>query len=221
MNEPTDNTELLTTNPLAPNPDSPNTTIPESVTTQEIAPLPQDQTPNNIILIGLMGAGKSTIGKELAQRLGLGFIDLDQLVEEIHKKSIASIFSEEGEPTFRQFEIEMLDSIKNKTNFVIATGGGTPLTERNWQTLSEMGTIIYLQASGKEILKRLNAWEQSVRPLIQADLTIETLDTLLSERAKWYERADLEISTDGASTENIVTKIVFSLRNKDKKTTDA
>lgn len=144
-----------------------------------------------VVLVGFMGCGKSTLGKKLANRLNIPFIDSDAEIEQYYKKSIGDIFSEYGESHFREIEKSFIKTLKNKSEFVLATGGGMPCFGENMSLLNEIGTSFYLQRSPKELVNRLmNAKKK--RPLLEG-LTDEELtsfvETKLSMREEYYRKA--------------------------------
>lgn len=153
------------------------------------------QTP--IFLIGFMGSGKTTLGRALANRLSLRFVDLDQEIEERMKMPISEIFEKHGESYFRKVEAETLRHLEHPVKSVIATGGGAPCHGSNMQWIKENGSSIYLQMSPNALLSRLNQNEQATRPLLK-DKTREDLLAFishrLSERAPFYEQADFTVN---------------------------
>lgn len=146
-----------------------------------------------VILIGFMGAGKTTLGKRLATRLNIPFFDSDAEIEKHHGKSIGEIFAEQGESHFREVERRYLESFNHNDEFVLATGGGMPCYGDNMELLNEMGITIYLERSAKELSHRLiNA--KVKRPLIEG-LTeqelIQFIDDKLAVREEYYKKASV------------------------------
>lgn len=140
-----------------------------------------------------MGAGKSTLGKKLANRLGIPFVDADKEIEAHFKKSIGEIFADHGESYFREIEQEYIQTLGLREEFVLATGGGMPCYGRNMERLNTLGTTIYLERSAKELAHRLvNAKAQ--RPLIASlkneDL-LEAIEDKLAEREEYYKLATI------------------------------
>jgi shikimate kinase len=147
-----------------------------------------------IFLVGLMGSGKSTIGRALSQRLSLDFLDSDREIEEHTGVSISLIFDIEGESGFRQRELNIIDKLTNKNQLVLATGGGAVLDPLNRQRLQQRGVVIYLSASIERILERTRN-DQS-RPLLQTDDPYQTLTDMHTLRDPLYrDIADLIIDT--------------------------
>ncbi len=167
----------------------------------------------NIILIGYMGSGKSTVGKLLAKLLSKEFKDLDQEIELIENSKIAEIFSENGEIYFRKKEIETLKLIlKQNDNLILATGGGTPCYGNTMELLntSEKTVTIYLKTSIQTLTNRLFI-ERSQRPLIAHLINKEELNDFISkhlfERSYYYNQASIKVGTDHLSIEEIVKNI--------------
>lgn len=162
----------------------------------------------NIILIGLMGTGKSTVGKELAAALKWDLVDTDQRIEEMAGASIAQIFDSEGEESFRQRETEVLQEVLQGSRQVVVTGGGSVLRPHNRQLMRERGMVIQLQASEQELIRRLSR-DQS-RPLLRGDVAAR-IRQLMQERAGLYDFAQLHIQTSGKSVTEVVAEIMRQL----------
>lgn len=160
----------------------------------------------NIFLVGFMGAGKSTVGKILADKTRYTFLDADKVIEEKAGTTITQIFAEHGEPYFRNLESESLEELADDSNQVIATGGGVVQRERNWQAIKNSGISIYLKASVETIWDRIK--NDTSRPLLQVDDPVETARELLNKRAEMYEKADIIINTDELSLEQVADNIV-------------
>ena len=153
----------------------------------------------NIFLIGPMGAGKSTLGVALALRIGYQFCDIDDMIEKKMKTDIATIFSEQGEATFRRYESETLQDLAKHSKQVIATGGGIVLNAENRCLMAQSGTVVYLKVKREIRVRRMK--EGGGRPLIagqdelQRSATIKDLD---HQRTSLYETvADFEVINDG------------------------
>jgi len=172
---------------------------------------------NIIYLTGFMGSGKSTIGPILANTLGYRFIDLDHYIEEQAAKTIAQIFSEQGEPAFRALETRALKLLIPEQKVVIALGGGALVAEENLQLVKEHGILIYLKTNVEQIVHRMK--NKTDRPLLRGpngeQLPEQKLRAriqhLVGEREKYYNTADLIVSTSnrkvGVSVDDIVQKI--------------
>ena len=136
-------------------------------------------------MIGLPGAGKTTMGLDLAVDLGIQFVDLDQDIEKSAKQSISEIFAEKGEAHFRQLEKFHLEKVLEELDeFVMATGGGTPCFFNNLETMKKAGTCIFINTPIDQIHKRLE--KDTTRPLMKST----TLGDLLAKRKEWYCQAD-------------------------------
>jgi shikimate kinase len=146
-----------------------------------------------IYLIGFMGSGKSTVGRKLAASLSWSFVDLDRKIEEKAGKSIASIFSQDGEKIFRETESEVLRNLDIKVNTVVSTGGGTPCHGDNMDYMKGTGLTVYLKMEPAQLAGRLLESSKE-RPLLK-EISDEDLPSFISDklalREKWYNRADI------------------------------
>jgi shikimate kinase len=163
----------------------------------------------NLYLIGMMGVGKTTVGKLLAAEIGYRFVDTDEVIIKAAGKSINEIFAENGEAEFRQLESDVLAQVCAYTKLIISTGGGVPMQQQNWSYLHH-GLIIWLDAPIGIILQRLA--EDNTRPLLQ-DADIESkLTSLWEQRQPMYSQADLHITISAIETpEEIVTRILATI----------
>ncbi len=166
----------------------------------------------NIFLVGFMGAGKSTVGKILAEKTGYSFIDADQYIEEKAGTTITQIFAEHGEPYFRDLESEATDELAKNENQVIATGGGVVQRDRNWNAMKENGITVYLKASVETIWERIK--DDTKRPLLQVENPVETARELLNKRTPMYEKADMIVLTDNLSLEQAADEILSLLNSQ-------
>lgn len=151
-----------------------------------------------IYLIGYMGSGKSTVGKQLAAELNLAFIDMDDYIEERNFKTIPSIFAEDGEPAFRKMEQRALLELSEFEDVVIATGGGAPCFFDNIDVIKRTGKSIYLKGSPRIIAERLRQ-SKIDRPLIKGktyEELVAFIDKTLHQREKWYLQADVTLNFD-------------------------
>lgn len=144
--------------------------------------------PDRIFLVGLPGAGKSTVGKYLANELGYAFLDLDEIIEKRKGKTITNIFTEEGETAFREIERDELRQL-TQTQIVVATGGGAPCFHQNMEWMNENGFALFLNPPIDVILRRISA--ETHRPLMQGDPT-KKLTELMEARRKFYETSGME-----------------------------
>lgn len=161
----------------------------------------------NLILCGMMGAGKTTVGIKIAEYTSRTWYDTDGLIVEKHGK-IADIFAQYGEARFREIETETVKALAKQDGLVISTGGGLVLKQENNALLQQNGKIVYLRASLDTLAKRLHA--DGTRPLLQAEEGLcDRLTRLLKERAPIYERvADFVVDVDGKTPEEIAKEII-------------
>ncbi len=154
-----------------------------------------------------MGAGKSTIGKQLAGALGLEFVDSDNVIKERTGVDIATIFEYEGEQGFRKREAKVLDELTQQENMVLATGGGAVTTPDAANYLASRGFVIYLECSPDQQYER--TLHDKNRPLIQTDNPKKTLEDLMQVRDPIYrETADLTVSTEKRSASSVVKDVL-------------
>jgi shikimate kinase len=161
----------------------------------------------NIVLIGFMGTGKSTVGSRLAQRLKRKFVDMDREIERVVGMTVSDIFKRYGEIRFRSEEKLMVQKLARESGLVIAAGGGVVLDQGNIDTLSRNGIIIWLEATPNEIFERVNR-KKGTRPLLKKDLKLEDIEEMLKARESLYARADYRVSTSGKSPEEVTNEII-------------
>ncbi len=161
----------------------------------------------NIVLIGFMGCGKSTVGKKLANAFSYEFADTDALIEEAYDKSISKMFEEDGEEYFRNAETELLRKLSNEAEgVVLATGGGMPMREENAELLRKIGTVIFLDAKIETILERLQ--NDTGRPLADGEDREKRLRPLYEKRLPVYRTAaEYCLDTEGKSFYEIIEEI--------------
>ena len=167
-----------------------------------------------VFLIGYMGSGKSTIGKKLAEKLKLNFIDLDGFIETESRKTISEIFESEGEEKFRSLEQKYLAEIIKKDNAVISLGGGTPCFHDNMELINKNGISVYIEMSVDTLVKRLIKARKK-RPLIQGMNEVDLkkfVEANLERRLPYYTQASHTIKVEEQSIANIVA-CVASLIN--------
>jgi shikimate kinase len=161
----------------------------------------------NIYLIGLMGSGKTTLGKILSKKLDKNFYDSDHVIEEKLGVDVPMIFEYEGEAGFREREKDSLKELVSKQNIVLATGGGIILSKSNRDLLSENGIVIYLKSNQKDLIKRMK--NDKTRPLLKNGNIEEVIKKLCKEREPLYEEiADFEIMTKNKRIHEIVNEII-------------
>ncbi len=158
-----------------------------------------------IYLIGFMGVGKSTVGKELSERLSYELIDTDELIEEKEGLSISSIFEKKGEDYFRRLESETIKELSVGDNTVVSCGGGIIKNEENVKLMKESGRVILLTASPEAVYERVK--DSTNRPLLEGRKSIEGIKGLLDERKPLYERA----YTDKISADRSVNEVAESI----------
>lgn len=162
---------------------------------------------DNLILIGFMGTGKTSLGKLLAAKLGKGFVDLDKKIELDANMSVSKIFEVHGEKFFRELEKKAVREVSKRKNLVIATGGGTVKDEENFQLLKNSGVIICLTTDPEEIFRRTA--RKGERPVLDGggEERFDTIKKLLAERKKFYSQADYTVDTTDWSPLQIVSDI--------------
>lgn len=162
----------------------------------------------NIFLVGPMGAGKSTIGRQLARQLHLEFFDSDSEIERRTGADIAWVFELEGEEGFRLREEKVIEELTENTGIVLATGGGSILSKESRNRLSARGVVVYLQTTIEKQLARTQRDKR--RPLIaEADNPREVLENLAEARNALYEEiADITVRTDEQSTKVVIDQII-------------
>jgi len=161
----------------------------------------------NVVLIGFMGSGKSTVGIRLSYQLRYALEDTDKLIEARAGKSIREIFAQEGEEAFRQMETQLLEKLAGrKGQRVYSVGGGTPVRDVNRPLLRKLGTVVYLRARPETIYERLR--EDTSRPLLQGENPREKIGRMMAEREKAYmETADLVLDVDDLTVEQVSERI--------------
>ena len=168
------------------------------------------KVPGNLFLTGPMGAGKSTIGRQLSRQLNMPFHDSDHEIEQRTGVDIPLIFELEGEAGFRKRESAVIDELTQLDGIILATGGGAILDPQNREHLASRGTVIYLHASVNQQLKRTG--RDRNRPLLQTPDPRKTLEELMAIRDPLYrETADIVIDTDGMRVMDVVKQIIRQL----------
>ena len=163
-------------------------------------------TKRNIVLVGFMGTGKTTVGQLLAKQTGMPLIDMDTLIEERAGKTINDIFAEEGEPHFRTLEHEMVQELATREGQVISTGGGIVLNPDNIADFEKTGLVVCLLANAETVLDRVR--HDTTRPLLAGDKETKIIE-LLETRKPLYEAITHKIDTNGRpSPEPTVTEII-------------
>ena len=169
--------------------------------------------PKNIVLIGFMGSGKSTVGRELHHRLGYPLVDMDQVIEQRAGKPITTIFAEDGEEAFREMETRLLEELHDPSaaRRIISTGGGVVGRQENRALLRHLGYVVWLHAPPEVILDRTS--KNRDRPLLHTDNPAVRIEELLATRQPLYaETAHLKIDTTGLDCKELATGILESAR---------
>jgi shikimate kinase len=164
---------------------------------------------DNIVLIGFMGAGKSTVGRLLARRTGRCFVEVDDVIAGRDGRAIPEIFGQDGEARFRQLEGEALEALALKSGDVIATGGGLPCQDGRMARLRALGTVIWLRGRLEDMLER--AGRSGARPML-AGRSADELAALYRRRESFYREAHLTIDTTGLTLDQVVSRILSGLR---------
>ncbi|AMO80428.1 MAG: shikimate kinase AroK [Enterobacterales bacterium] len=166
----------------------------------------------NIFLVGPMGAGKSTIGRQLAQQLNMEFFDSDQEIERRTGADVSWVFDVEGEEGFRDREEKVINELTEKQGIVLATGGGSVKSRETRNRLSARGVVVYLETTIEKQLARTQ--RDKKRPLLQVDTPREVLEELAKERNPLYEEiADVTIRTDDQSAKVVANQIIHMLES--------
>lgn len=168
----------------------------------------------NVILVGFMGCGKSTLGKKLAKKLNIHFIDSDSEIERLEGIPVSEIFAKKGEEYFRQLEHDFLLQLKasqvhSNSSFVLSCGGGMPCFHDNMNLLQEIGTIFYIKLNAIELTKRLTL-AKTIRPLVKGkseDELLHFIQNKLAERSTFYEKANVVLSGKEQNPTSILQKL--------------
>ena len=161
----------------------------------------------NIILIGFMACGKTEVGKKLAAKLAMKYIDVDETIEKTAGHSITDIFKQHGENVFRDIETKAIKCVAVLDHYVIATGGGAVLRSENVRELRSNGKLVYLAASPEAISRRLG--EAKTRPILaQESDKLKKIKELLAHREQFYKECDFQVDTTFLNIDQVVDKIV-------------
>ena len=173
--------------------------------------MPQNSI-QNIALTGFMAVGKSAVGRTLARRLKRRFVDLDRLIEKSAGLKVRQIFSQKGEPYFRQLEKETLAQVLAQEGQIIATGGGVVMDEENLNLLRQKTHLVCLTAATAVLLER--AGNGAKRPLLKGTSRRERIEELLQQREKKYAMAHVSVDTSDLTVDQVVDKIIALLNTK-------
>lgn len=167
----------------------------------------------NIVLIGMMGCGKTTVAKELAQQLdNYIYIDIDEEIEKSTQKKISEIFLRHGEPFFRMLEFDKIKLICKNDNQIISAGGGAFESEENRKFLSKNNVVIYLKASPQEIYDRIKL--ETHRPLLKKNFSVEKIASILEKREINYNKAHKTIDTNSKTPNDIAQEIIGVINDR-------
>ena len=164
------------------------------------------------VLVGMMGAGKSTIGNMLAERSGRKFLDTDKLIERRVGRPIPQFFQHYGEDAFREHEAAVIRSL-DSAPIVVATGGGAIVREENFKHLKTIGKVIYLRSDPSELIRRLQKSKKK-RPLLSTDDWEATLVAILEKRSPRYLEADIIVNVDEGDQEEMVEQLIQILEGR-------
>lgn len=164
----------------------------------------------NLVLIGFMGTGKSSVGRLVAESLHYSFLDTDQVIEARAGKTIREIFEQAGEPAFREWERRIVEELNQRKETVIATGGGLPAHQNNLSSLKKHALVICLWASPEKIFERVR--EHSHRPLLNEPDPLEKIRRLLAEREPYYRQADVLVNTELRPLREVAGQVLHHFR---------
>ena len=168
--------------------------------------LKQRLSGRSLYLVGMMGSGKTSTGRPLAQQLGYGFVDADAVIEQAAGCSIPEIFERNGEAGFRTLESQVLNAISQRHSLVVATGGGVVTQQENWGLLHS-GIVIWLDVVPEQLMQRLSA-DSTIRPLLQTEDPEAALNALLNQRRPLYAEADLTVVINDETPETVADGIL-------------
>jgi shikimate kinase len=164
----------------------------------------------NLALIGFMGAGKTSVGRFVAEQLHFDYLDTDELIQSRTGRTIAEIFKTDGEPAFRALERQAVVELASRTKTVIATGGGLPVNPANLASLKTHALVVCLWASPEKIWERVK--NQTHRPLLHDPDPQKKIRDLLAAREKFYKQADVLVNTDIRSPREVSLQVVHQFR---------
>ena len=160
----------------------------------------------SLYLVGMMGSGKTSTGRPLAERLGYGFVDADAVIEQVAGCTISEIFERDGEEEFRSLETQVMRSISERHSLVVATGGGVVTRIENWGMMHQ-GIVIWLDVERRQLLQRLQS-DSTQRPLLMTEDPAEALDAILKQRRPLYDEADLTVVIESESADVVADGII-------------
>lgn len=171
---------------------------------------------NNIMLIGFMGTGKTTVSRELSRVMQIPEVDMDAFIVEQEGRSISDIFAEQGEDKFRDIETNCLKKLQETTGRIVSCGGGAVLRDENVGYMKQNGVIVLLTATPETIYKRVR--HSTDRPILNGHMNVEYISELMNKRkSRYLEVADIVIETDGKDISKIAKEIILKIGKFDKK----
>lgn len=162
--------------------------------------------PGNLVLVGFMGTGKTSVGRRLACQLGRPFLDMDAEIEDRERRKISDIFAADGEPAFRAIESALARELGTRRGLIVSTGGGIVLDSANLGALGQTGLVVCLHASAEAILERVIG--RNDRPLLEQGDKAERICSLLAERRPLYDAIPHQVLTEGKSIQDIAEEIM-------------
>jgi shikimate kinase len=168
----------------------------------------------SIVLVGMMGAGKSSVGRRLAARLAIPFVDADSEIEDAARMSIPEIFEAHGEPRFRDAEARVIARLLESGPQVLATGGGAFMNPGTRAAISAKGVSVWLHADLDVLMRRLKRRATADRPLLNTTQPSETLERLVAERYPVYAQADVTVQSRDVPHDTIIAEILAALSNR-------
>ena len=183
--------------------------MPRRTLVREIDAVRQTLAARPIVLVGLMGAGKTTVGRRLSERLGLAFVDADQEIEKAAGKSVAEIFADHGEAYFRDGERKVIARLLDSGSQVLATGGGAYMNPETRATIRERGIAVWLRADLALLLKRVK--KRNDRPLLKSGDPAAVMQKLMDERYPVYAQADITVDSRDTAHSAMVNDVIKAL----------
>lgn len=165
-----------------------------------------------IVMIGMMGCGKSAVGRRLAARLGLPFVDADEEIQKVAARTISEIFAEQGEEFFRDRERRVIERLLGNGAQVLATGGGAFVNAETRERVGELGISVWLNADLPVLMRRVG--RRDTRPLLRSGNPEQIMSKLLEERSPFYAEADLIVESRDGPHEDVVAEIINQLTAK-------
>ena len=190
----------------------PETTSPGNASATQEARITAALGARSVVLVGMMGAGKSTIGRRLSSRLGMPFLDADAEIEAAAGMSIPDIFESRGEPDFRDGEVRVIARLLDSGPAVLATGGGALMRKETRDRIREQAVSIWLKADAEVVMRRVK--RRSDRPLLQTADPASTVERLIKEREPLYQQADLTVWSRDVPHEKIVDECIHALHDR-------